>query len=576
MKVSDYIVEFLSKKGVEIIFGYQGSSIAHIIDSISKHGKVEYMQLYHEQAAGFAANGYASTGNGKFGVAVVCSGPGSTNLVTSIANAFYDSIPCFFITGQVSTGGIRTNKNMRQLGFQETDIVEIVKTITKYAVRVEDTQKIGYYLDKAYYMMMEGRKGPVLIDIPHNVQAGQIEMSNISRFISSQEKKIRREDEIRKVESALKDTKRPLILVGGGLSDNYTCSLLKNLVNKWDIPVVSSYRGKDKFDNFDKHYIGTIGAYGNRCANIAIQYCDFLLVLGSRIDGRQTGDDIENFAKDAKIIYIDIDQSELDEKPKRYIKIKSSIDDFLKNIEIIKPSIEINNWKKNIQYLKEKFNIESEYKIAEDVNPQKFLRDITLFIQDKKYFLVADVGQNQIWINSSGLISEEGKLLQSCGLGAMGYSLPAAIGAYYAEKVTGISVSGDGGIQMNIQEFQTVARENIPLKIFIMNNNSLGLIRVYQEKALQGNYVGSVQGFSSPDYRKLAMAYGIKYYLVTGNNYNNLIKNILEESGPVIVEVRVSSNSTAYPGPAYKCAVYNQEPLLKDEEWKDIEEKIYE
>lgn len=575
MKVSDYIVDFFVQKGIDIIFGYQGSSVAHIIDSIYRNQDVKYIQLYHEQAAGFAANGYASVSEGGFGVAVACSGPGSTNLVTSIANAFYDSIPCFFITGQVSTSGIRTNRNMRQLGFQETDIVDIVKPITKYAVQVRDPRKIGYCLEEAYYMMQKGRKGPVLLDIPHNIQASQVEEIRANQFIANSDKKRKDEIDLHKVVEVLQKSKRPLVLIGGGITSDYCKKKIKKIIHKWKIPVVSSYRGKDKFDNFNENYLGIIGAYGNRCANIAVQYCDFLLVLGSRIDGRQSGDDMENFAPNATVVYVDIDQAEIDAKPERYIKLNVDIKDFLKEAEFWNMNTQIEPWKVSIQNWKSRYKVELEYTITENVNPQKFFYEMTSFLSNKNYFITADVGQNQIWINSSAIIGENGRLIQSCGLGTMGYSLPAAIGAYYKSNGIGISVSGDGGIQMNIQELQTISRENIPIKIFIINNNSLGLIRVYQEKALGGRFTGSVEGFSSPDYCKLAEAYGIKYYRIDTNDYYSIIREILEDDVPILVEVCVSGESTSYPGPAYKCAVYNQEPLLSDKEWKDIEGEAY-
>lgn len=576
MKISDYLVEFLAQKGAKTIFGYQGSSVAHIIDSISKNSKVEYIQLYHEQAAGFAANGYASTESKKFGVAVACSGPGSTNLVTSIANAFYDSIPCFFITGQVGTGGIRSNKKMRQLGFQETDIVEMIAPISKYAVRVDSPRKIAIYLEEAYNAMISGRKGPVLIDIPHNIQASNIDVLDLLLPNTKKECIELCKSQVSQVARMMQKASKPIILVGGGLTGEVCKDTLKKVVKKWNIPVVTSYRGKDRFDNFDDNYIGVIGVYGNRCANIAVRYCDFLLVLGSRVDGRQTGDDIDNFAKDADIVYVDIDPVEIEEKPDRYLKIHANLEDFLKYFLDVKVNVKIDNWRKSIQYLKKKFCSDLEYDISSGVNPKAFCRDLTLYIKNKNAFITTDVGQNQIWFNSSGIVGEKCKVIQSCGLGAMGYSLPAAIGAYFSDKRDVLSINGDGGIQMNIQELQTIARENIPIKIFIFNNKSLGLIRVYQEKALNGNLIGSVDGFESPDYEKIAAAYGIKYYKINSNDYSSIISDIVEKKEPVLTEIMVSEKSTAYPAPAYKCAVYNQEPLLKVSDWEEIEEIIYE
>lgn len=575
MKVSDYVVDFLAEKGIDTIFGYQGSSVAHTINSISSNGKVKYVQLYHEQAAGFAANAYACVRQDSFGVAIACSGPGSTNLITSIANAFYDSIPCLYITGQVSTNGIRKDKSIRQLGFQETDIVEIVKPITKYAVRIDEASKIGYYLDKAYYLMINGRQGPVLIDIPHNIQASHVDLEKIEHFNPTVGKQRQEEIPWTQIMNLLKKSKRPLVLIGGGIHGNKCKEKLYDVIHKYDLPVVSSYRGKDKFDNFDIHYIGTIGAYGNRYANLAVRYCDLLLVIGSRIDGRQTGDDMDGFAPSANIIYVDIDQNEIATKPSRYIKVNCDAEKFL--IELCE-QITIRadkKWMDIIQKWKIKMPNRTEYRIEEYVNPQAMLEDLSLLIKNDQYFTTSDVGQNQIWVNSSAIIGKKGLLLQSCGLGAMGYSLPAAIGAYFARKVMAISINGDGGIQMNMQELQTIARERLPIKIFVFNNKSLGLIRIYQKKALGGNYVGSVEGYSSPDYEKIAGAYGLEYCLINNNNYMDSIRNILNKKIAILVEVIISSDSTSYPEPAYKRAVYDQEPMLTKNEWKDLEGQVY-
>ena len=309
MKVSDYIAEYLVSKNVTTVFGYIGGAITHLVDSIEKNKNIQFIQVYHEQTAAIAAEGVSRVSQAA-GVAIATSGPGATNLITGIADAYFDSIPTVFITGQVNTFEYKYEKPIRQQGFQETDIVAIVKPVTKYAVLVEDPAQIGYELDKAFHIATSGRPGPVLIDIPMNVQRAEISTTSLKRYIDPIppcEGPLDIED----VVITLRAAKRPLLLLGGGVLSAGAQELVASLVKKYHFPVVVSLMGKGAVSEDTTEFVGMLGSYGNRCANLALATVDVLLALGTRLDTRQTGTMYKEFVKNGIIIHVDIDQHEL-------------------------------------------------------------------------------------------------------------------------------------------------------------------------------------------------------------------------------------------------------------------------
>lgn len=574
MKLTDYLVQFIADQGVKAVFGYQGGSISHVIDALSCHPRVRYVQMRHEQAAAFAANGYALQ-TGAMGVALSCSGPGATNLLTGIADAYYDSLPCLFLTGQVSTSEMKKNPEVRQFGFQETDIVSIVSSITKYAVTVTDPERIAFELEKAVYLMQEGRPGPVVIDIPHNVQTRAIDPEKLEHFAAATLPAVPC-GQFYAAETAqwMTKSKCPVILLGGGSRALKQNKPLLDFLEGLPVPIVASYRGKDVLDHSAPNFCGVIGAYGNRSANYAVKSCDLLLCIGSRLDGRQTGGNFDTFADAAKVITVDIDATELGEKPKQYFGIHADCVDFLTALSAEKIEKD-DRWLTTVKRWQQRYPDFAEYHIAEGVNPNLFLNRLSDAANGKTSYAV-DVGQNQIWANAS-LRSKRGDfILQSCGLGSMGFALPAAIGAYCANGNPTICLCGDGGFQMNLQELQTVVNQQIPLKIFVFNNHSLGLIRVYQSKALGSRFFGSVEGFGSPDYELLAKAYGIVYHKITTSDCQAELNGILHATAACLVEVLVSDESTCCPEPTYQSTVENQSPMLSAEEKMIIKREIYE
>lgn len=585
MKVSDYIVEFIKGFNVDTIFGYQGGAITNLVDSIYKAESVEFVSLYNEQGAAFAAEGYSRV-SGNVGVAIATSGPGATNLITGIGSCFFDSIACVFITGQVNTYEFRRSDNIRQEGFQETDIVKIVESITKYAVMVKKSEEIKYHLEKAFYLAKSGRRGPVLIDVPMDIQKAEIDIESLKGFYNSKEheeiEKERLKDsgynedlesEINNVISLIKSSKRPIIQCGGGIRLANATKELEELVNLTKIPAVTTLMGLDSIDNEHEKYVGYMGTYGARYSNLAVANCDLLIVLGARLTSRQTSPNPKSFARMAKIIHVDIDSNELNLKVKEDISIKADLKIFIEKLnsklKTEKLSLDFDLWLEKIKSYKlqyPSFN-PSDVSVCENLNPNEVLNIINK-LSDEKSIFVLDVGQNQIWASQSMVIKKEQRLLNSGGMAAMGFALPAAIGAYYFNKDSKIViVVGDGGFQMNIQELQAVVRDRIPLKIILMNNHALGMIRHFQELYFKSNYYGTIEGYLAPDFLKICKAYGIDSISI--NNLKDVkgLESKLKDDEAHFIEIELSNITYVVPKLEMGRPIEDQSPLVNREEF---------
>lgn len=561
MKVSDYIAYTLRDTGITEVFGFQGSNVTHIINSIFNTPGIEYIQNHHEQASAFAACAYSETST-CLAAAISSSGPGAINMIGGIVNAWFDSIPVIFLTGQLNSKALSPSCRYRQHGFQEFDIVKTVEHITKYAVSVLDPSQIRYHLEKAIYLAKSGRNGGVLLDIPHNIQTADVDISTLAGYIPDEAIYNIDKDDISESLRLIEVSERPLVLVGAGAFKLRGSSLFSDFIKRFDLPVVASLRGLDVLSHDSKHFIGFIGSWGNRYANIAVSNCDLLIVLGSRLDFRQIGDFPKEFAKNAKIVHVDIDKDELSHNILPDLSINSRcfeyIDDLLKAAkgEGKKHSL----WFDELDSLKQSYPIYSH----EDIKtiPNEIIYKLSLYF-DGNDIITGDVGQNQMWTAQSVSLRDSMRLLNSCGLGSMGYSLPAAIGAAYAKPGSRVlCISGDGGIQMNIQELGTVARHALPIKIIIMNNESLGLIRTYQNIVFK-NAIGSVDGFSSPDYMLLAKSYNLRYTSINSPKDLTEIESLLKDNLPLLVEVKLDATTEIHPEPAYMMPVHIQSPLVE-------------
>lgn len=556
MKVSDYIVEFLIKEGISDVFGYPGGMVAHLMDSFDKYKtQIAVHTNYHEQASSFAANGYAQV-SGKVGVAYSSSGPGATNMITGICNAYFDSIPTVFLTGQVNAYEAKRDLPIRQKGFQETEIIPIVKSITKYCAYVEKEEDIKYELEKAFYIAQEGRKGPVLLDIPMNVQRMEIEPEKLRSFSPQAEKK--KDVDISAVVEALNKANRPVLLVGAGVKPLQTRKIVNELVAKWGIPVVSSMVAVDVVPSTEGMNFGFLGAYGSRTANFIVAKSDLVLAVGSRLDVRQVGGKRENFAAQAQLIRIDIDEGELQHQVNDdEIHVCGDAKDVL--TKLYQADIEIKN--KIGDWIEVCEQIRSELDGVDDRIPNLAMKRLGKCIPSE-YTVTTDVGQNQVWVAQSMETKPDQNVLFSGGLGAMGYSLPAAIGAYYGTGKPVVSFNGDGGLQMNIQELQFIARERLPIMIIVFNNHALGMIRHFQEMYFESNYTQTVDGngYEAPDFGKIAGAYGIKYRAI--DMTQEIDKTLFNITEPVLVEMFCYENTYVFPKLEFGKPNQDQEPLL--------------
>lgn len=575
MKLSDFVCSFLKEEGIRHVFFYAGGAITYLIDSLYKTPGIQGVVVHHEQAAAFAAEAYARI-NGNLGVAMATSGPGATNLITGIASAYFDSIPCLYITGQVNTYEYKFDKPVRQIGFQETDIVSIVKPITKEAFLVTDPTKIKSLLQRAVYIAKSGRPGPVLIDIPMNIQRAEIdinsmeEVNNIDSNIDSNKYKI---DDIDVVVEKIKHSKRPVLLIGGGVRLANATQELLQLVNQTKIPIVTSLMGLDAFPHDHPSFCGMLGAYGNRYANFSVANSDLLIVVGSRLTSRQTSTKPETFARAAEIIHIDIDPFELG---RSYVdlSIQSDAKEFLAQLN--KKLVHFDNtplkkWIEITQSYKKQFpSFPEQYKNESQLNPN-YVMDRLSKVLNPNDIICLDVGQNQIWAAQSLKLKQNQRLLISGGMGAMGFSIPASIGAYMASphrKI--ISIVGDGGFQINIQELQTIVRNRIPVKIILMNNGCLGMIRHFQEIYFEKKYYGTIEGYDNPCFESIANAYKINYYSITKNEQIDVVFNeIMNKDEASLTEIKLPKFTYVIPKLEMGRPIEDQSPLLDREVLKE-------
>lgn len=543
-KISDYVIEFLLNKQIDKVFGYIGGAVAHIYHSIAKNDNIEIINCLHEQGAAFAAEGYARI-TGKSGVAFATSGPGATNLITAIGSCFFDSVPTLFITGQVNTYEYKYDKPVRQIGFQETDIVSIVKPIVKYAVMIDKVENIRYELEKAYFLSQHGRKGPVLVDIPMDIQRSEADINSLKSFFDSDEYKLydtQIDYRIAEVISMLNNSKRPIVLVGGGVRLSDSQDELLKFLKKYNLPVVYSLMGKDAISEEYEYNMGLIGSYGNRYGNLALANSDLILVLGSRLDTRQTGTNLETFAREAKIIQVDIDKNELGSKIKADVEIHSDIKEFLYLLEKEFISIDTEIWIEKLKEYKNEFSsiigIDKNIKI-----PNQVVKSISQFLSDEA--ICVDVGQHQMWTAQSLDTKVTQRVLFSGGMGAMGFALPCAIGASIGSNKRTIVIAGDGGIQMNIQELEVIKRRNLPIKIFVLNNQNLGMVRQFQELYFDKKYLGTIDDYSVPDLVAVANAYGIKARkIVDMSILENELNSVFSNNEPELINIELPVQMT--------------------------------
>lgn len=565
MKASDFIAEFLETKGIKSVFELSGGMITHILDSLNQKTNINIITMHHEQAAAFAAEGYARV-TGLPGIALATSGPGATNLLTGIGSCYFDSTPAIFITGQVNRHELKGDRGIRQLGFQETDIVSMATPITKACFQISDPDTIPAIFEQAFKMALEGRPGPVLIDIPMDVQRIQIEPEYF-KFEKAEHLEI---DSI-KLQNLVKDIKqaqRPLILAGRGIKAGNCQNLFNQFVEKTKVPVITTLLGLDTiaFDDFQR--VGFIGSYGNRWANIAFGECDLLIVLGSRLDIRQTGADTK-FIEDRKIYHVDCEKAEINNRIKGCEAIIGDLNSFFYEFEKESSTKFFDfpdDWTRHISDLKQTWPDIKEL-TPKGINPNVFMHSLSSHSQKAKAYL-ADVGSHQMWAAQSLEIRKNQHFLTSGGMGAMGFSLPAGIGACIAlEKEPVIVLVGDGCMQINIQELQTIIRNDLPVKIVVLNNKTLGMIRQFQDSYFESRYQSTYWGYDAPDFAKVAIAYGIEAMTIENpDEIENAVAwlwNDENTSKPQLLQVMIDPHTNTYPKIAFGRPITEMEPFAK-------------
>jgi len=565
MKVVTYIAKFLKSKGIDTVFELQGGMITRIIDELYQQGGITIVSVHHEQAAAMAADAYARVRNLP-GVALATSGPGATNLITGIGNCYFDSVPAIFITGQVNLNEQKGDRPIRQLGFQETDIVSIVKPVTKAAYAVKTADEIPSVLEEAFRLSVEGRPGPVLIDIPMNLQHAEC-----TDFQDTSDKQVFVVDEdaqtafIQELSESLSACRKPLILAGRGIRTAGAVGEFDELIRLSGIPVVTSLNGIDLISYDSPNRIGFIGTYGNRWANYALGSCDVLLVLGSRLDLRQTGVDVDSFSAGKKIFHIDIEKGELKNRITNCEALQADVHSFLN--KLLLSGIQKNecaDWYAEIQSQKDIRSDIEELTDIEGINPNEFIHALCQQSKQAKAYST-DVGSNQMWVAQSVELYGNQIFLTSGGMGAMGYSLPAAIGGCFAlGKKPVVAIAGDGGFQINIQELQTIRRNNLPVKIVIMNNHCLGMIRQFQDSYFDSNYTSTVWGYSAPNFVAVANAYGIAASAI---EHAEQIKDALQKmwadpNEPYLLEISLNIHTNVYPKMLFGNPITNMEPAI--------------
>ncbi len=550
IKLSDYIAKRLKEYGVRHFFMVSGGGAMHLNDSLGR--VIPYTANHHEQACAIAAEGYARV-NQNLAVVNVTTGPGGLNCLNGVLGQWTDSVPVLYISGQVKYSTTMASCKeipLRQLGDQEVDIISIVKPLTKYAKMVTEPKEIKYHIDKAIYEATTGRKGPVWLDIPMNVQAAMIEEDELLDFVQPQ--KVEYDCKIEEVVARIKEAKTPLIIAGHGVRLSGQIVNFKKLIECLRVPVVTTFNGFDMLETVNPYYIGRIGTIGQRAGNFALQNADLVLCLGTRNNIRQASYNYENYAKKAFKIIVDIDKAEL-EKPtvKPDLAINADLKDFIPELLANTTNIktEKEEWCNFCRKLKEKYS-RIEHIQDREINPYYFVKELTAQLPEKSIIVSANATPS-ICLFQNGVVKSDDRILVNSGDASMGYALPASIGASYeAGGQDVICLEGDGSIMMNLQELQTVVHNKLPIKIFVINNQGYSSIRQSQKNFFEGHMTasGADSGVSVPDFIEVGKAFGLKTKRIEHvDRMAEEIKEVLNEDGAILCEVMVEKDYSFAP-----------------------------
>jgi acetolactate synthase-1/2/3 large subunit len=557
IRVADYVAEFIySNLKIPEVFMLTGGGAMFLNDGVAKHPHLNVICNHHEQACAMGAVAYSKYSN-KIGVAYVTTGCGGTNTITGVLDAWQDSTQCMFISGQVKKKETcyNTHLPLRQFGVQEADIVAIVQSITKYSIMINEPNQIAYHLEKAAYLAKHGRPGPVWIDIPLDVQGAMIESDDLAHFnpeelLNEYDEVINPED-INEVLNLLQKSKRPIIIAGNGIRLSDTVKDFKLFVESYNLPVTTSYLAIDVLETASRNFIGRLGTKGDRAGNFAVQNADFILVLGSRLSVALTGFEYALFGREAKIVVIDIDQKEHQKNTVMIHKlVNCDLKTFFYEMEKHPLNLNTNSWVERCNQWKEKWPVcVKEYEHNSKINKYTFIDHLCSYLKPDSA-VVSDAGSSYYVTSQALRIKEHQRYITSGAQADMGFTLPAAIGTCFAKKGEIVGITGDGSFQLNIQELQTVVHYNLPIKLFIWNNNGYLSIRATQRKFFDGRAIGTEKesGISFPEIEKIAYAYGIKYVIAREvADLDTALQQVFEHDGPVLCEIICPENQEIIP-----------------------------
>ncbi len=589
MKLADYVISFFADKGIDTAFVVYGAANGDLVDAFTRVNKIKYVSTIHEQVAGFAAEGYSKIKRLP-GLAISTSGPGATNMITSVANCFYDSIPCIFLSGNINSQFMRPHERIRQIGFQETDIVSIVKPICKFATMVKDPEEIKYTLERAYHICSEGRPGPVFIDIPMDIQKKEIEVEKLEGFNFTE--KLYDENLIKQnIVSFLDEfdkSERPVFLVGGGVQLSNTLDDLLYVAEKLGIPCFPTWNGMDSITSDFSMYGGRVGTYGGPGRNFAIQNSDLLFGIGTRVSGRITGGNVQTFARAAKKYIVDVDEALLERKYQQVpfdVNILSDLPTFFKIFKNLIKNRKFklkDSWIEKTKYYLNKYNTYKEEYSKSDgyshngknfVHPYFFLHALSKKLK-KDAIIVGDCGGCSVLVGHSLETKKGQRYFSNNGHAPMGFSFGSSIGTWFAsnKKQQIICLSGDGGFNMNIQDLQTLINYKIPIKSFVINNHIYGITKSFQKTNFQGREEAcGPKGYNPPNFINVAKGYGIKTVKISNNDeVETKLDEVLSAKEPVVCDINCHEFHSYEPKViGWKTPIEDMYPYIDRNEFKD-------
>ena len=580
IKLADLIGRYFQQRGLKHVFAVAGGASLHLIHGFKNTKRISVICCHHEQSCAMAADAYTRL-NHESCVAIATSGPGATNLITGIAGCYYDSIPTIFLTGQVSTFRSSSGTKLRQMGFQETPIVKMVEPIVKYAVQITEANNIVYEIEKARIIANNGRPGPVLIDIPDNLQRALVKVSELKKFIPEDNKKNQGDiAELRTMLMKLSAAKRPVLIAGWGVHISKTERLVREFIESINIPVALTWGACDLLEGDHPLRIGTFGTHGLRYANFAVQNADFILSLGCKLDTKATGSPSNSFAREAWKCVVDVDIEELLKQPRNGLKIDLAIcaelSDFMKllinELDSLKIERKDSDWVGVINGWKSRYEIRKEAasQKIDGINPYIVMHKLGN-VCNKDWNIFLDTGCTVAWAMQSFNNLTGARVYHDFNNTAMGWALPAAIGGSLADQSRRtLCITGEGSLMMNIQELATIKRHDLDIVIIIVNNNGYSMIKQTQDQWLNSEYIASSTegGIGFPDFGILAKSFEIESVLIESESELNHIEEIIsnKRKSALVIDIKISSNWRVSPQVKYGKPNEDPEPLLNREE----------